>query len=180
MKKRALKKKSGVYTYLNGTKVLETGSDLDIAKARKEYWTGYKAEWRRKQRQEAKEFTIVCSLQEAKEILETARKHKRSLSNFIKESCLAYLNKRYLVPDIVAINSIRQQLAMNNNTLQKFFDESKLSYQTGTTLLHQMSALEQTMLMELHNPKTLEQWITDMVRTTPEYKEILIALLNKL
>lgn len=178
--KRAIKKKSGLYEYLDRVKILETGSDQDIANARKEYWKGYKAEWRNRQRQETKEFTIVFAVQEAKDILEAARKHKRSRSNFIKESCIAYLNKRYIVPDRLAINSIRQQLAMNKNTLQKLFDENKVSYQTGTTLLNQMSALERIMLTELHNPKTLEQWIIETVRTTPEYKEILIALLNKL
>jgi len=178
--KRAIKNKSGVYSYLCSTKVLETGSDQEIINARKEYWKGYKAEWRKKQRKETNEFTIVCTGQEAKDILEAARKHRRSRSNFIKESCLSYINKRYLVPDVVAINSIRQQLAMNNNELQKLFDENKVSYQTGTSLLAQMSALEKVVLAELHNPKTLEQWIADTVRTTPVYKAILIELLQKL
>ena len=178
--KRGLKQKSGIYTYLSSTKVLETGNDLDIAKARKEYWKWYKAQWRKKQREETKEFTIVCTALEAKDILDAARKHKRSRSNFIKESCLAYLNKQYLVPDLVAINSIRQQLAMNINTLKQLFNENKLSYQTGTSLLQQMAVLEQAVLAELHNPNTLEQWITEMVRTKPAYKAILIELLQKL
>ena len=176
--KRALKKKSNLYTHL--AKVLEKGSDQDIANARKEYWKGYKADWRKRQRRETKEFTIVCTAMEAKDILEVARKYKRSRSNFIKESCLAYLNKRYLVPDLVAINSIRQQLAININTLQKLFDENKVPYQTGTSILQQMAALEKVVLAELHNPKTLEQWITETVRTTPDYKAILIELLQKL
>jgi len=178
--KRAIKNKSGVYSYLCSTKVLETGSDKDIANARKEYWKGYKAEWRKKQRLETKEFTIVCTVQEVKDILEAARKHKRSRSNFIKESCLAYLHKRYLVPDVVAINSIRQQLAMNINTLKQLFDENKVSYQTGTSLLQKMAVLEQVVLAELHKPKTLEQLITETVLTSPAYKAILIELLQKL
>ena len=178
--KRAIKKKCGVYDYLNSTKVLETGSDQDIANARQEYWKAYKAEWRKRQRQETKEFTIVCTLSEAKDILEAARRHKRSRSKFIKESCLAYINKRYLVPDLLAMNSIRQQLAMNLNVLQKLFDESRIPYETGTVLLRQMGTLEKSVLTELHNPKTLEQWIIDTVCATPEYKGILIELLNKL
>ena len=81
---------------------------------------------------------------------------------------------------MLAINSIRQQLALNLNSLQKLFDENKITYKTGAELLEQMTALEQTMLTELHNPKTLEQWIADTVHSRPEFKEILIALLNKL
>ena len=180
MTKRAVKKKCGVYSYLNSTKVLETGSDQDITKARNEYWKAYKAQWRKKQRQETKEFTIVCTPQEAKDILEAARKHKRSQSNFIKESCLAYLYKRYIVPDLFAINSIRQQLAMNYTSLQMLFDENRIPYQTGITLIQQMALLEQQVLSQLHNPKTLEQWITETVRDTPRYKETLNELLQKL
>src|ERR1039458_8038968 len=103
--KRAIKKKCGVYDYLNSTKVLETGSDQDIANARPAYWKAHQAEWRKRQRQETKEFTIVCTLSEAKDILEAARRHKRSRSKFIKESCLAYINKRYLDRKSTRLNS---------------------------------------------------------------------------
>jgi hypothetical protein len=178
--KRALKKKSNIYAYLDSAKVLETGGDQDIANARKEYWKLYKAGWRKKQRQETKEFTIVCTVQDAKDILEAARKHKRSGSNFIKESCIAYMNRRYIVPDRLTINSIRQQLAMNINTLKQLFDENKVSHQTGTSLLQQMAALEQLVLTGLHNPKTLEELITEAVRTSPAYNAILSELLQKL
>jgi hypothetical protein len=178
--KRTAKKKNSIYTYLSSTKVLETGSDQDIAAAKKQYWKEYKAEWRKKQRQATREFTIVCNPTDAQIIVNAARQHKRSLQAFIKEACLANIRKHYLVPDITAINTIQQQLAMNYNSILQLFDENLVTYQTGTTLLRKITELEHTVLAQLHTPKTLEQWIADTIRSSPEYKDTIIALLQNL
>jgi hypothetical protein len=178
--KRALKKKSNLYSYLDATKVLESGSTADIAKARKDYWKLYSVEWRKTQRKRDKQFTISFTPIEAKDLLEVAKKHKRSRTRFIKDSCLAYMNKRFVIPDVIAIRAIQQELALNYNILKKLYEDNALPYQIGNELLKQMSELEQKILVELFNPKPLEQLIRETVTSKPGCKENLIELLQKL
>jgi len=149
--KKAIKKKTSIYSYLS--KVFESGSDQDIALARKAYWKAYKAAWRRDHTKRTKQFVIALSLDEAKQIMDSARKHRRSPTRFIKDSCFAYLRKRYLVPDRLALSTIHQLLAMNLNTLPKLFDENKMPFDIGRTLLQQMEELEQKVMHELYYPK---------------------------
>ncbi len=153
--KRAMKQKSSLYAYLDSTKVLETGSEQDIVNARKEYWRQYKAEWRRNQRNATKQYTIALTADEAKQITIAAKKHRRSITTFIKESCQAYLNTTYLVPDVVALNEIRQLLAINYNALQKLFDENVIPFQIGRTLVQQMAELEKNVFEKLYHPKEI-------------------------
>ncbi len=156
MTQRAIKKKSGVYAYLHSTKVLETGSDQDIAVARKAYWNEYKARWRQRHRKAQKQITISLTASEATEMTQATKKHKRSLTRFIKESCLANIRKQYLAPDPLALATIRQLLAMNYNALQKLFDENRVPFEAGRALLSQMAALEQKVIEELYNPKEIK------------------------
>ena len=151
--KKGVKKKGGLYTYLDSTKVLETGSDKDIERARRAYWKAYKNEWRQRQRKACKQVTISLTGSEAGQIAKAAKKHMRSTMRFVKESCLAYVRKRYLVPDPLALATIRQLLAMNHDAVQRLFDEQRVPFEVGRTLLSQMAALEQKVLQELYVPK---------------------------
>jgi hypothetical protein len=123
--KKAMKKKWGVYTYLHSTKVLETGSDLDIAITRKAYWKAYKAKWRKEKRTAEVEFTLTLTKEESEVMAKGARQHRQSKSRFIRNAAFAYLGRRYLVPDPLAIATIRQLLAMNYDALQMLFDDEK-------------------------------------------------------
>jgi hypothetical protein len=151
--KRAFKKKSSVYAYLNSTKVLETGNDLDIALARKAYWKAYKTAWRKSKRKELKQFVIALTANETKQVAAAAKMHKRSVTWYIKKSCFAYMTKQYLAVDPIALATIRQLLAMNLNALHKLFDDNKLPFDTGRKLLAQMEELEQKVMHELYHPK---------------------------
>lgn len=151
--KRALKKKSSLYAYLNSTKVLETGSDQDIAMARKAYWKAYKAQWRKSERKELRQFVIALTANEARQVAAAAKMHKRSVTWFIKKSCFAYMTKQYLPVDPLALTTIRQLLAMNLNALHKLFDDNKLPFDSGRQLLAQMEELEQKVMNELYHPK---------------------------
>ncbi|MCW3120850.1 MAG: hypothetical protein JWQ38_342 [Flavipsychrobacter sp.] len=178
--KRKGKHTSRLYQFLERKGVLTNGTDADIASAKQQYWKEYKAAWRKRQRQETREFTIVCTPKEAKVIIDAARRHKRSLQAFVKDATLGYVSRRYIVPDVLAISTIQQQLAVNYNALQLMFDESIVPYQLGKSLMQQISALEQTVLEQLRSPKTLEQWIADTVHGSPEYRDLLIMLLQNL
>jgi hypothetical protein len=167
-----------VYEYLDSTKILESGTGEDIAKARKEYWRKYKSEWRKRQNQKTRQVTVMLTPSEAKLIEDAAKKYKRSKPALIKAMCLAHMQKRYVVPDILAVNSIRELLAMNYSALKSLLDENCITYQAGITVMNQIAELEQRILHELRSPMTLEDGILDALHQHADYKETLYQLLK--
>lgn len=178
--KRRIKQKSGVYAYLDSIKVLESGNEAAIAHARNEYWKIYRANWRRKQRQNTSQLTIAFTSAELSIIAQAAKTHGESKTSMVKKACLAYFRKTYIAPDKVAVRSILQLLAMNYNTLRHLFDENRLTFRDGKQFLFQMEQLEANINKILSNPKTIEQWIEEVVKSSPHHKEIFIQLLNSL
>ena len=108
--KRAMKKKSNLYAFLDHTKVLETGSEKAIQAAKAAYWKAYKTQWRKAQRKRTKQYVIALLEPEAERIVSAARTHHRSPTRFIKDACFAYLSKQYLPVDPLGLATIRQLL----------------------------------------------------------------------
>ncbi len=176
--KRATKK--GIYEYLDSIKVLESGSDEDLTLARKKYWRTYKATWRRKKRKEEKELTTSWTDDELTELTKEARRHKVSKTKFIKTSTLAYIDKRYIVPDQIEVRRIAQLLSVTYNSIQEMIYENALQLQTGKIILEKIFDLERQVLVSLHNPKTIEQLITETINENPQTKTRLYHLLETL
>jgi hypothetical protein len=176
--KRGLKKKSSLYEFLEP--YLDAGNEEAIAKARKTYWKNYKALWRQNNRQEKKEITITYTKKEFQTIKTAANKHKRSCPKYIKESSLAYAKKHFLIPDVLTLNRIREILTLNYNALQNLEEGDKIPSTIASYLIEQFSSLEKTVLDQLQFPATLEEEIIADVKSNPEYKESLIALLQTL
>ena len=176
--KRKIKNKSSIYEYLDSTKVLESGTENDIAQARKKYWREYKAQWRKQKRKAEKELTTSWTVEELKIIGDVARKHKISKTEFLKMSALAYIDKRYIVPDAIEVRRIAQMLAMSYNLIQEMINENVLHLQTGKIILEKIFELEREVLVSLHNPKTLDQLITEAINKTPQTKARLYQLLE--
>ncbi|MDP4103347.1 MAG: hypothetical protein Q8935_00220 [Bacillota bacterium] len=176
--KRATKK--GIYEYLDSIKILESGSDEDITQARKKYWRIYKTAWRRNKRKTEKEITISWTADELAELTKEARRHKVSKTKFIKTSTFAYIDKRYIVPDQIEIRRIAQLLSVTYNSIREMMDENALQLQTGKIILEKLFDLERQVLVSLHNPKTIEQLITETVSKNPQTKTQLYHLLETL
>jgi hypothetical protein len=151
--KQNIRKKSNIYAYLNSIKVLETGNNQDIKAAKKAYYKQYKSEWRKAQRKQTKQFVVILTENEADQIITGAKKHRLTPTKFIKQSTFAYLRKQYLPVDPLALATIRQLLAMNYAALRKLFDENRMPFETGRSLLIQMSELEKRVIEELYHPK---------------------------
>src|SRR5665213_878919 len=162
--------------YLDSIKVLESGTDEEITLARKKYWREYKVTWRRKKRKEEKELTTSWTPDELIEITKEARRHKVSKTKFIKTCTLAYINKRYIVPDQIEVRRIAQLLSVTYNSILEMMDENTLQLQTGKIILEKISDLERQVLVSLHNPKTIEQLITETVNKNPQTKPRLYHL----
>lgn len=150
-------RKASLYSYLDSTKVLETGSEQDIASAKKNYWRMYKAEWRKNQRKRTIQVTITLTETEAKQTKEAARKHKRSHVQFLKEAAFSYLAKRYLIPDIIAVKTIQQLLEMNLNVIRDLIDTNMLPFEIGRRVTKEMDELRTQVTEQLRNPVSIEQ-----------------------
>jgi hypothetical protein len=148
-----MKSNSGIYEYLDKSKVLEHGTAADIEAVKAQYRKAYKAKWRQAQRQRSEQFTVSFTEQEAQKIAAMAKKYKWSCTRFIRLACLAYSDKTFLVVDVLATQAIAQLLAMNYNELKQAFDSYKTPFEVGKALLAQMADIEQKVLHELYHPR---------------------------
>lgn len=140
-----------MYTFL--APLLERGaSEVELAQARKIYRRAYQTNWRKQKRLGEKEFTISLTKDELVIITKASKNYHRSKSRFIKEAALAYLSKKYLVPDQVAVNQIRGLLTLNYTALQHLFEENTIPPAIGRELLARMADLEHKILIMLNNP----------------------------
>jgi hypothetical protein len=69
-------------------------------------------------------------------------------------------------------------LKMNYAALKNLLEDTHISYQVETTVLHQIAELERQVLDNLLFPASLEDWILDAIRHNPQYKETLGKLLQ--
>lgn len=136
--------------------MLECGaSEAELIQARKDYYRAYKTAWRKQKRLVEREFCVSLNKDELALVTNASKNYHRSISCFLKESSLSYVSKRFLVPDKVAVNTIRELLVLNYNALQQLFEEDFISYADGTELLKRMAELEHTILVTLTNPRPL-------------------------
>jgi uncharacterized protein (DUF1778 family) len=173
-----MKKKGGLFEYLTVTGVLATGDETLIKQKKVEYIKQYKATWHKNQRKRTCAITLALTPSESQLILDAAKKHKRSKTAFVKAACLAYLNKRYVVPDILAINEIRELLAMNYNALKRLMEDCHFPYQSTSVLINQMAELEGRVLNQLRLPALLEDQIINAIRQNPDYRRVLYELIQ--
>ena len=110
-----------MWDYLESVGVLEKGTEEDIKKAKKEFQRKYIREYKRKERTSNSEFIVLLSKHngELKSISEAAKEHKSSVSKFLKDSALAYLEKRFLVPDSEKVALLELTLSDCRNQIQK-------------------------------------------------------------
>lgn len=163
------KKTTSLYQYLEP--FLEKGNKAEIASARTQYVREYKARWRKEKRKREKEITCLWTKEELKILTTEAHRHQLSVTRLIKQSTLAYVDKRYVVPDILAVRKLLQVLAMQYNVIQEMIGEHQLNLQIGKILLEKIDEQERAIRVALYSPKTLEQLITETLTKNPQAKE---------
>ncbi|MBK7763318.1 MAG: hypothetical protein IPI46_08075 [Bacteroidetes bacterium] len=112
-----MKKHTQFYTYMEP--YFATGDDTIIKNAKAAYRKKYKAEWRRKNRQVVKEVMICFADDEFKDAAQEAKRHSMSMSKFVKQSTLSYINKCYLVPNDKEVKKIIQLLTMTQIQIEE-------------------------------------------------------------
>lgn len=114
------RKSSNLWNYLESIDVLSHGTDEEIKNAKKIYWKNWYKQYRSDQRQEKPEFSVSLSRKSGDygKIALAAKRHKMSVTEFLRKATLAYLDKQFLIlnPDQVA--RIEQSLMQCLNEVQ--------------------------------------------------------------
>lgn len=175
---RGGKKHSAYYKYLDP--YLEKGNNAEIKKAKAEWRRKYKAEWRKLNRKENKEITVPWTRNELKILITESKKHKLSNTQFIKKAVMAYTDKRYIVPDVLAVRTLLQFLAMEYNSILEMVSDKVLNQQSGRLLMEKIDEQEKAIRVALYSPKTLEQLITETIRKDHRAKASIYHFLENL
>lgn len=159
---------------------LELGDEQVIATARKEYRRKYKTQWRKAKRKQIKEITIAWEKDEYKNLKDEAKRHKESITRFIKRATIAYMDKRYVVPNEEQVTRVMQLLALIYNSISELKEEETIRQETGKKLLFDVCQLELDIRVQLFSPKTIEQVITEYIHKKPTHKSQLIEFIQVL
>jgi hypothetical protein len=102
-----------MWEYLDELGVLEKGSDEEIKAAKKAYRKKYLLEFKQKQRKNKPEYNIYYSKEngEHNRIIQAAKKHELTPTAFIRLASLAYIDRKYLVPNWEQVATLEQLLS---------------------------------------------------------------------
>ncbi|MFZ2205514.1 MAG: hypothetical protein WAV23_02905 [Minisyncoccia bacterium] len=114
------KSNSGMWEYLESLGILEKGTEEEINIAKKTYRKKYLLEFKQKQRIKKPEFNINFSKENGEfgKVSKEAEKHHCTITAFIHDATLAYINQSYVVPNTLQIAQLEQILSDCLNEIQ--------------------------------------------------------------
>lgn len=145
---------SGVFKYLQSLGILQESPEV-IEHAKKKYWNARKLESKKAKAKAEKSFEVSFTQQELQEVAEASAMHNMSRSRFIKQACLAYLRKKYLVPNSDSLQNIKALLARNYSLLQGLYEGEQVPAEVAREMLLRMDLLERYVISELTQPKLM-------------------------
>jgi len=164
--------------YLDQNGVLELGDELAIKAAKKAYRKSYQRAYKRHQRSQRKEYQIQLSKEENKLICEAAKKHHLSPSAFIKKAALAYLQNEYVVPDNQRIAHLEYLLSVAYSSIHQIAENTPQLSSDYEQLNRIIERLEREVTQALRHPQSLEMLIVKTVKNNPNFRKILIHILD--
>ena len=141
-----------MWTYLDELGVLDSGTDTEIKKAKREYRKLYKRIYQREYRVDHPEFSISLTQEEEAIIAEAARKHHRSRTAYIKESSIAYTSKLYLVPDPTAVANLEQLLNLIYQEIQVISQLDSRPFNCYKELFQRIEKIETEVAQIMYHP----------------------------
>lgn len=114
------KNNTGLSQYLESLGILETGTEQEIAEAKKTYRKCYLLDYKRKQRARQPEFNVNFSNENGDfyKVKKGAEKHHCTITTFIHDATLSYLSQTFIVPDKLQVLQIEQLLSDCLNEIQ--------------------------------------------------------------
>lgn len=153
---RKIRQNTGIYKYLEECGVLVNGTEEQIKEARRAYKKKYILAYKRKQRTETKEFTILLDKEQRKKFSEAAKNHHMTVVCFLKSAAMAYMDKTYLVPDRDQVARIEQTLIQILNEIQAIAKRNKILFGLNPLAIEKrISRMEEVINDTLRNPTVL-------------------------
>lgn len=153
---RKIRQNTGIYKYLEETGVLERGIEEEIQQARKNYKKKYILSYKRKQRSEQKEFTVLLNMTEYKNMSVQAKDQHMTVVRFLKLAAIAYTNKTYLVPDRESVARIEQTLIQILNEIQVIAKRNKILFGLNPLAIEKrISRMEEVITDALRTPSAI-------------------------
>ena len=156
----------------------EKGNDTEIRQAKLEWRRMYKAQWRKEHRRKCKEITASWDNDEYRMLKAEAKRHKLSITMFIKQATIGYVDKRYIPLQRQEVTKILQLLALTFNVIDELGQEEQLNYETAKELKNEITRLEQSIRVVLFSPKTIWQILTEALMETPQMKADIILFIQ--
>lgn len=153
---RKIRQNTGIYKYLEETGVLERGIEEEIQQARKNYKKKYILSYKRKQRSQQKEFTVLLNKDEYKSMSAQAKNHHMTVVRFLKLAAIAYTNKKYIVPDREAVARIESTLIQIQNEIQAIAKRNKILFGLNPLAIEKrINRMETVIYDALQNPPSI-------------------------
>lgn len=174
-----MKKKSSPY-YAFMQPYFERGNDAEIAIGKILYRRMYKSQWRKANRKTIKEITLQLTNEEYQLLKDEAKKHKESVTRFVKRAALGYMDKCYVVPNHDTIHKLLVVFTLCYNRLEELLEEDKIVPQIEREVRQTIEVLEREVRINLLAPKTIEQTIQEFVKNHPHKRNYLLTYIQQL
>jgi hypothetical protein len=175
---------TGLRAFLDARGLLENGSEEQIRAARREYRKIYLTVYKKKQRKESPEFSVLLSRQngEYSRVTAAARRHKLSVPAFLKSATLAYINKTFIVPDREMIVKLAALLAECLNDVQQIATGKEKNYwlleQRYDAIEKRVMDLEMQITHLLSTPLGIEDAVRSAIDKDSDLRLRLLLLLT--
>jgi hypothetical protein len=173
-----------MWDYLDQCGVLENGTDADIKAAKREYKKQYFKRYRQERRTDKPEYSVGFSRKNGEygKIVLAAKQHGMTVTRFVREAALAYLDRRYII--VLPRRAAQlQQLLMDCLNEIKGISQLKERYsfnreQKVEAITVRVGKLEEQIRETLHFPQLLEDAISNAVTEDPAFRFKLLAVLE--
>jgi hypothetical protein len=175
---------NGLRAFLDSRGLLENGSEEQIRAARKEYRKIYLTNYKKKQRAENPEYSVLFSRQngEYNRIITAARRHKLTVPAFLKSATLAYISKTFIVPDRDVIVKLAALLAECLNEIQQMASGKEKNYwmieQKYDAIEKRIMDLEVQITRRFSEPLAIEDVVRSAIEKDADLRLRLLLLLT--
>ncbi len=175
---------SGLWEYLEKSGVLVSGSDEEIKTVRREYRKIYLKQYKQQQRKHKPEFLVQLSRDgELTTITAAAKKHRMSVTAFLRLATLSYISRVFLIPDRQLVGKLAGLLESCLNEVRAM--TSVKTKQNSFLLEEKYDAIErriielQSELQKLFfHPALLESAVAEAIRIDPTLRDRLQIILS--
>jgi hypothetical protein len=174
----------GLRAYLDSLGLLANGTEEQILAARRAYRKIYLTDYKKKQREENPEFSVLLSRQkgEYNRIVTSARRHKLTVPGFLKSATLAYIDKTFLVPDRELIVKLVGLLSYCLNEIQQIGSGKEKNYwqieKKYDAIEKRISGLEEYITRLFSEPLAVEDAVRTAIDKDPDLRLRLLLFLT--